>query len=994
MIVCVNGVVRDDLQVLYLKRSYIEPWSAMLRYSGRHDPALGFGLPKHWDRVVISVGTEGTTTTTEGGCPGHAVFRGEVVEIEPGGVAAEGIDFLCKGRRFRLENEPVRINGRGHYIWNRRGYRCGTESGEDSPGRDGGKWTAGEIIVDILEHALGWPDDGSAIEGHHSCQGCIIQTYLTSDDIASYDASEWLALDTVIGEFSVDDTPVAQALDILVGLAGGFYGWYIDPDGVLHLVNLDECAQRDVEAGELGHWQDEAGTDYTLLGNNLNWSLDGVYSTVVVEGADMTTEERPPNIEGTGNAGAGDEGELELVNEPWMTFDCAFRAQEQPKRLWSGRPVDCNDIVSSVCRQPLWERDLTPPKGLVSFIEGPRIYKGTRTGPKYYLMHYGAPSWTVNRVTGIIGFYWVPELGVEWVPGVGWEDVKLWGWYWARVPFLVQAGPEGNAYECFDYERTLTIYDPAFKHPTSWPIAGTEDDETAMELLAERMLEQRKDVRVQGELSCDGIDMTEHNLDLRFNVVNLQSLDGGTTTTTPPPCEPMWWERLAINAVEVVYDLASNATHITVANTFYMLEGYSEIKRRMEQNLFAQRELDLSEDVNECQVVSGSFDPDDEVRVSTTTGEPGTTTTTEPPSTTTTEAPTTTTTQAPSTTTLVPDCMNCDDLKDLCFDLTWDEVPCGGDNVCGEIAEYTINWEGAHACVAWPPEGSTTTGAPPSTTTTEGWCTKACGWFGGLGGTAQFPEEIETRPHEAWLIYKPAPSDVPPYEGHTGWFVLVQWQLEDEEETLANFFWDKEDDPLDCCNPLGCYVCNWETDTGRVWVTTQPCPTSTTTAAGTTTTEAPTTTTLAGTTTTTGECPDCDNDCAGNASFQTDANEAGTCNCQVQCPPGHCCGPGISCTITHVSGCVFWGGATPLHSTCCPDEENSLDVNISCNEITGQWSVEIRSQPSGTQLWLEENANITCDPGTGHITGTGTLTGVWSDPINGTVGCTLGYTIT
>jgi len=618
MDVCIyiNGLLRTDLRLISLRRSYIRPWEAVLLWPGRHDAA---GLPRLNDEVVVTDCTpSGATTTTTAlpGITGNVLFRGDIVELSPGGVAREGARFTAKGRRFRLENEPVRVNGRGHYIWNRRGHQCNSESGEDSPGKDGGKWTAGEIAVDILEHALGIPAGGSAISGHHSAASCVTDTYLTADDIAGYDASDWLALDTVVGEFSVNNTPVAQALDMLVGLNGGFYGWYVDPDDILRLVNLDACPVQNLEAGEFGHWQDEAGTDYVLQDNRLDWSLDGVYTTVIVQGADRTTEERPANIEGSGNPCLGDCGELELLTAPWKGYACAYRPVAQPKRRFSFREID-------------GAGGYTPPVGYLTWDHKPRIYIGTDAGAKSVyrptppLRH---PIW--NRTTGLIMFWEVPSLGA---------GEKLWAWYFACVPFTVQAGPDGDAYWHYGYERTLVIYDSAFKHPTSWPTPGTSDDETAMQILARRLLDQRKDVRRQGTFVCDGADPHQYGLDTRYNILNLgptTTTATGTTTTAGPttstlPPDPTDWDRLQINAVEVRYDFERDSTEITVANTFFMLEGYSEMKRRLEQNLFAQRELALSEDMNDCQYVSASSQTDyaEDVQPTTTTLAPTTTTT-------------------------------------------------------------------------------------------------------------------------------------------------------------------------------------------------------------------------------------------------------------------------------------------------------------------------------------------------------------------------------
>ena len=297
----IDDVLRDDLCVRRIRASFVAPCEAELSYAGRHDAALDVQL---YDSVVIS---EGATVR----------FRGRITEVRPGGVAEEGVSFLAHDARWRLENEPVRINGRGFYVWNQRGSTCNEGlGGYDSPGADGGKWTCGEIVLDILEHALGLPAGGSDIAGHHGDGCCVTATYLTADDVAGYTASDILALDSVCGEFSVDNTPVAQAISLLLGLNGGFYGWRIDPaSGELVVVDLDALPATDLEAGQLGQWQDAAGTDYRLLDNRLEWSLDGVCSTIVIQGTDRTARssgrqhggqrQRGQGLPGRAGAGGG-----------------------------------------------------------------------------------------------------------------------------------------------------------------------------------------------------------------------------------------------------------------------------------------------------------------------------------------------------------------------------------------------------------------------------------------------------------------------------------------------------------------------------------------------------------------------------------------------------------------------------------------------------------------------------------------------------------------
>ncbi len=572
----VNGALREDLALEEVTASYLRPFSATILEPARHDASASLTLG---DRVAVREPGTGTFR-----------FRGRIAELVSGGVGEEGRRWLAYGPRWRLETEPVRINGRGFYVWNRRGHTCSEgEGGEDSPGADGGKWTAGEIILDILEHAFGVPAGGSDISGHHGNAGCCTDMYLSgADDIAGYFPAEALVLNSVVGEFSVDNTSVADAISLLLGLNGGFYGWFVDPDtAMLRIFDLDGLVTMTLEAGELGHWQDEGGTDYVLLDNQMRWSLDGVVSTIIVQGTDETTEERPENIEGEGNAGSGDEGELELVAAPWRGFDAAYRPAYQPKRRLTGKAIDEAD-------------DFTPPAGYSKFGHRPRVYVGTEAGAKTL---YDPSSDVFPRFllpSGMIAFHEVPSLE---------EGEKLWAWYWAHVPFTVQAGPDGDAYHWYGYERTRTVYDPAFRHTSSWPKEGTADDEAAMTTLADRLLRLYRDVRREGVFRCDGLDFAAHRLIYRYAIENLGpwALEGNpawTTTQLGGYDDPIRWDTLDLNAVEITYDFRSNATEIHVANTFFMLPEYSELKRRLEMNLFAQRELDLSEDQYDCQSYS------------------------------------------------------------------------------------------------------------------------------------------------------------------------------------------------------------------------------------------------------------------------------------------------------------------------------------------------------------------------------------------------------
>jgi len=788
--VYVNGALETDLKANWLRRSYIDPWSCELSCAGRHDQDGGavIGL---YDWVELRDSETG-----------RVLFRGNAVQASPGGVEAEGIRWLCKDRRCRLAEEIVRVNGSASYVWNRRGFRCNASGGEDSPGRDGGKWTVGEICIDILEHALGIPAAGSDIDGHHPDASCVTDTYLTGLDIVGYDAADWLAVDSAIGEFGVSETTVAEALEMLLGLAGGMWGWYIDETGVLRLHDLSALPTTDLAAGQTGHWQDEVGKDYMLLGNRVDWSLEGVYSEVVVQGTDMTVEVKPSNIEASGNAALNGGGELELVDAPWRGYPCAYRALLQPYRHWTSRRVGTDGSCEG------GGAECGVPDNVVSITWGPRIYRGTDAGAKTYLVRLvPGGRWVLSLATGILMFYYVPALG----PGE-----KLWGWYWARRPFTAGAGPGGTAYNCYGYERTLWVFDPAYRHTSSYPASGDADEVAEMETLAARLLEQHKDVRLQGALRCDLADPFGIDLTYRYNVTNLTAPAIGGCDP-----DPMDWSEVALNAVEVFYDFEANLTEITVANTLFMLEGYSELKRRLYVNQEIRTARDLAEDTLDCQVAESaqeegaSYPTSTHAPVTTTTQVPGSTTTGPPPE---------TTTPAPPGPTTTPLCDDCRDLADLCFRLDFDGPCCG------------IAYGGCSAKVEWLASASGPDGVQ-------------CWWQGDLvcAGATTTPAPATTTE----MDYGEPPGDVVELIFHP----VAGWMIVHGENA-----WLKDAGGTDPCDPAGTYSCVCG-DAGSVTVIETFC--GTTTEAPTTTTEAPPTTTPAPVVPTTTEAPPdaCPDDC-------------------------------------------------------------------------------------------------------------------------------------
>ena len=170
----IEGVERQELNIIAVTVSYIESDFATLELNGvRHDELPAWLL----NNARVTIKEDGTT-----------VFDGRVRVNEPGGVAKEGATFRAYGARYFLDKEIIcRINGSATKEWMPNG------SATDAGGplhRVDRRWTVGEALLDIFEHARGIPLEGTALPEHHENPTDVHDTYLSDEFIASYDAAD------------------------------------------------------------------------------------------------------------------------------------------------------------------------------------------------------------------------------------------------------------------------------------------------------------------------------------------------------------------------------------------------------------------------------------------------------------------------------------------------------------------------------------------------------------------------------------------------------------------------------------------------------------------------------------------------------------------------------------------------------------------------------------------------------------------------------------
>ncbi|HOX38746.1 MAG TPA: hypothetical protein PL033_12220 [Candidatus Brocadiia bacterium] len=541
----INGTLRNDVEVRRVSFGYTGPSRAELFAADRLDAASG--LLENNDLVQIWHASESSE---------NLIFHGWIYRVIPGSVATEGVSYLALDRRARLADAKVRVNGGYSYAWNRRGFHCDHGAGAAGPGGLNSLWTTGEILIDILEHALGVPEDGSAIPSHHADASYVTEPFLSASDY-TYIASDVLAMDAQVTEFSVNGESLAEAITRLVDATGGDYGWRVAPDGRIRVVNHRLCPTVSVRAGEEGHYVDEAGKDYNLEDNRLSFNLDGVFTRVTIQGDDGTDMVMPANVlegenEETGNS------EVLLVSSDEPGWHSVWRLPHDQERM-SWRPVS-SDV----------------PEGWGTFPNGPRLYRGTREGGKIAL----APTdWFYNPQNFMI-YVWP---GADWELG---EDETLWGWYYYNTPFKVTAGPSGSAYSDYGFDAEYVIYDPEWKSPTGWP-QSSQSASDAMAQLAAELVAQYGDARICGTVTIDAASRSDLDLERRISFANL---DGNK------------WSDLDVGIMQTDWEPARRRVTHTVAHRITALDGYREARRRMELSAFMKNALYKEEKLRGCLV--------------------------------------------------------------------------------------------------------------------------------------------------------------------------------------------------------------------------------------------------------------------------------------------------------------------------------------------------------------------------------------------------------
>ncbi|MEW6359652.1 MAG: hypothetical protein AB1696_25165 [Planctomycetota bacterium] len=501
----IGGVTRTSTTLVELVQSAPGAWEARLREDVRHDASPSYLTNNN----LVEVYLDGTKR-----------FHGWLRVNDPQGIGREGVVYTAYDIKWRLLNEVyAKINGSARYLYNEEGAR-------DPEAPDYGfdnYWTVGQVIIDILEHALGLPEGGSDIPVHHDSNGAdVTNTYLDSSWIAGYDAEMILTLTESLDEFELNCTRFGEALDILLQWQGDCF-WYIDPSTrALAIRKLSASTAVDINAGEVNHFVDESGKSYDLVDDALSLDLSESYTKIILQGRDQTVEVRPAGlnlIHSNWPSGAADDA---LMEKAWNA---------SLEGSWNQADYDAGNYVGTDYEW-VWrlyrarsQQNRTWRYGLMVEYGSPLGYTGR--------MFYHDGSNLYRCTTGTTGTYAIYASSgqicfLNPLP-VAYRGYSFYFWGRVERPFQVAVGPSGSAYTNYGLVSELAMYNEGWETESSaWPTYGdydlgltVRDDTAKMTSLANKLVACYGKERMSVEVVVDSVDFDRYNLTKKLNFANL-----------------------------------------------------------------------------------------------------------------------------------------------------------------------------------------------------------------------------------------------------------------------------------------------------------------------------------------------------------------------------------------------------------------------------------------------------------------------------------------
>ncbi len=536
----VGGTVLGDAEIKSIRWGYAFPRECILWTALLHD----VGITELTNNNEIWISNDDFTTL---------LFRGALEVNSPQGVSQEGITYKVAGLEAMANRWVIKYNQSIDYTYNRDNL-----PDYHSPNLWGGRWTVGQIMVDILEHAIGVPEAGSDISSHHPTALSVTNPYMTSDTIVSYDPEALLALDLIVSEMRVTGKKFWDMLQSLVQMMDN-HGIFIDPSDpdnpTLILHDYTTSTEVDFVFGystdgtpeHIRVVETEEGSPL-CMSNQMNFDISSCRTKVIVEGRGKILELIPESQGGLQNGVMiphWDEDSPSEVGKTWIIYE---------SHLFT----------------PFWEGTLS------NGLEGPLlVIDGV-------VCHEEFANW--NLESGIV------TTDVD----LSGSTVEVWTLFLA--PFQVIAGPGGSAYDDYGMVAEIAFYDDSlieeslpycFKYnlistlnpfdgvdcdsPYSQETEGEEycmdmpprDDTDMMQSIANAILARMGDEKINCTIQLDTIDVDAYTLLKSGNLANLEK-----------------WSNFSTQIMEITIVPEKNTMTCRLTNDVFRVPGYAEWKRR------------------------------------------------------------------------------------------------------------------------------------------------------------------------------------------------------------------------------------------------------------------------------------------------------------------------------------------------------------------------------------------------------------------------------
>jgi hypothetical protein len=536
-VICGNTILRQSLKEVHVKEISWDFNSARI---------CRFFQPVAFDTTLPF--SEGNTISVIYGSGNTTLFRGRIMQIERTiDIGQEGVMYHCSGPRQDLAEEYA--------------YIVHDDYGETT-----------QITFDDVPL-------GTAIDTIISKFPTIVKK------VESYPSGATIS-DEYIGQI------VSSVLDSIY--AKTKYGWYMRPNGSLVSVDLTTINSGEAKFGIYGTTVHPISPQYNVMAANLQFDITNRYNKCIIEGARkkerailFATCTAGPFYTGQQNWPSSDDAfKIYKIDTKWEVVKLIKTFVNYKKALGIitipnvdytpgqvsttmltiiGAMTICKDNMIYTTERPDtvalagWNQHMYYPTGGGGVVE---VFRGEQAQGSL------SPLNTI-RFSNEIYNYWPNSVvvGQSFSPGTPWDEmmsISRAAWAYKEflnkkcasvkadviietIPLKVEVTVSGTA---SSISKTLRIINTSFIY--SEDPDDLADDTVRMTEYAEDLLEKYKDIKVNGSITLDTIDLT-WDLDKTVNLINT---DQGS------------WSSLNAKVIGIKYDFDMNTTTLEITSEY------------------------------------------------------------------------------------------------------------------------------------------------------------------------------------------------------------------------------------------------------------------------------------------------------------------------------------------------------------------------------------------------------------------------------------------